>query len=68
MNVEATTLSILVQGRFRLQEQEFLLCRAGDYVLGSPGVSHCWAAESDCTVIMIRWPSKPGDGVAVSNV
>ena len=32
-NVEATTLSILINGRFRLQfsEQEFLLSREGDY-------------------------------------
>ena len=67
MNVEATTLSILIKGRFRLQfpEQEFLLSREGDYVLWSPGVPHCWSAESDCTVLTIRWPSMPGDSVAM---
>jgi len=62
-NVEATTLSILINGRFRLQfpEQEFLLSREGDYVLWSPGVPHYWSAEEDSTVVTVRWPSKPED-------
>lgn len=65
MNVEATTLSILIRGRFRLQfpDQEFLLSREGDYVLWSPGVPHCWSAESDSTVLTVRWPSSPGDSL-----
>ena len=69
MNVEATTLSILIRGRFRLQfpEQEFLLSHEGDYVLWSPGVPHCWSAESDCTVLTIRWPSRSGDSVDMQN-
>jgi len=35
MNIEATTLSILIKVRFRLQfpEQEVLLSQEGDYVL-----------------------------------
>ena len=67
MNVEATTLSILIKGRFRFQfpEQEFLLSREGDYVLWSPGVPHCWSAEFDSTVLTIRWPSKAEDSVQV---
>lgn len=67
-NAEATTLSILIRGQFRLQflEQELLLSREGDYVLWAPGVAHCWAAESDCTVLTIRWPSKPGDSMEPS--
>jgi hypothetical protein len=62
-NVEATTLSILINGRFRLQfpEQEFVLSREGDYVLWSPGVPHYWSAEEDSTVVTVRWPSKPED-------
>jgi len=69
MNVEATTLSILIKGQFRLQfpEQEVLLSREGDYVLWVPGVSHCWLAEEDSTVVTIRWPSKSGDSVAAVN-
>lgn len=66
-NVEATTLSALIRGRFRLRfsEQEFLLSREGDYVLWVPGVAHCWFAESDCTILTIRWPSKAGDSVGM---
>lgn len=65
-NVEATTLSILIKGRFRLQfpDRECLLSEEGDYVLWSPGVPHCWSAESDCTILTVRWPSKPGDSVS----
>jgi len=47
-NVEATTLSILINGRFRLQfpEQEFVLSREGDFVLWLPEVPHYWSAET----------------------
>lgn len=66
-NMEATTLAILIRGQFRLQfsEQEFLLSREGDYVLWAPGVTHCWSAETDCTILTIRWPSKSGDSVGM---
>ena len=68
MNEEATTLSILIKGRFHVKfpEQEVLLSREGDYVLWSPGVPHSWSAELDCTILTVRWPSKSGDSVAVS--
>lgn len=67
MNVEATTLSILIRGRFRFQfpEQEFLLSREGDYVLWAPGVPHSWYTESDSTVLTIRWPSRPRDSLGI---
>ena len=67
-NAEATTLSILINGRFRLQfpEQEILLSREGDYVIWSPGVPHCWYAEVDSTVVSVRWPSKSGDSQEIS--
>jgi len=66
-NVEATTLSILIKGRFRLQfpDQEVILSNVGDYVLWSPGVPHCWSAEEASTILTVRWPSKPGDSVAI---
>lgn len=67
MNAEATTLSILISGQFRLQfpDQEVLLSHEGDYVLWSPGVPHCWSAESDSTVVTVRWPSIPSDSVSM---
>lgn len=66
-NVEATTLSILIKGRFRLQfpEQEILLSHEGDYALWCPGVPHSWCAEDDSTILTVRWPSKSGDSVDV---
>ena len=70
MNLEATTIAILIQGRFRLQfpEEEFLLSREGDYVFWFAGVPHCWSAESDSTILTIRWPSQSGDSVEVQEV
>ncbi|MEC4815087.1 MAG: signal peptidase I [Scytonema sp. PMC 1069.18] len=69
MNAEATTLCILIQGRFRLQfpDEEVILSTEGDYVLWCPKVPHCWAAESDSTILTIRWPSKPGDSIPLGN-
>jgi quercetin dioxygenase-like cupin family protein len=66
-NVEATSLAILIKGRFRFQfpDQEVLLSHEGDYVLWSPGVPHCWSAEEDSTILSVRWPSKPGDSVGI---
>lgn len=66
-NVEATTVSILVKGQFRLQfpARDVLLACEGDYVLWSPGIPHCWLAESDSTVVTIRWPSKSGDSIGI---
>lgn len=58
---EATTLSILIQGRFRLQfpDGEVVLASQGDYVLWLPGVAHSWWAEETSTVLTVRWPSIP---------
>jgi len=66
-NVEATTLSILLKGRFRLQfpDQEVILFHEGDYVLWSPGVPHCWSAEETSTILTVRWPSRAGDSVGM---
>lgn len=68
INAEATTLSILISGKFRLQfpDREMLLANQGDYALWCPGVPHCWIAEEDSTILTVRWPSLPGDSKAVS--
>ena len=68
VNEEATTLSILIRGQFRLQlpDEEILLSAEGDYAIWDPGVSHCWTAELDSTILTVRWPSKPGDSVATT--
>ncbi|MBO3463563.1 signal peptidase I [Aetokthonos hydrillicola Thurmond2011] len=69
MNAEATTLSILIKGRFRLEflDQEVVLSSEGDYVIWAPGVSHCWFAELESTILTVRWPSKPGDSITTSS-
>ncbi|MBD1927680.1 signal peptidase I [Trichocoleus sp. FACHB-90] len=66
-NEEATTLSILIKGRFRLQfpEQEVLLSGEGDYVIWVPGVAHSWSAVEDSIILTVRWPSISGDSVEV---
>lgn len=67
VNAEATTLSILISGRFRLKfpDREVLLSQAGDYVLWDPGIPHWWVAESDSTILTVRWPSKSGDSIGM---
>ena len=67
VNNTAATLSILINGQFCLQfeDREMVLSREGDYVLWCAGVPHCWVAQSDCTILTVRWPSTPGDSVAV---
>lgn len=60
----ATTMSVLVRGRFRLtfESGEHVLATPGDYVLWGPGIAHRWRAEADDTVILtVRWPSVAGD-------
>ncbi len=66
-NREATTLAVLVRGRFRLRfpDGEVLLEREGDYALWEPGVPHHWQAEGPTIVLSIRWPSLPGDSIPV---
>jgi len=64
-NDQATTISVLISGRFRLQfpQQQIILSTEGDYVLWSAGVSHCWYAELDSKILTVRWPSRPGDSI-----
>ncbi len=63
LNARATTLSILVRGRFRLRfpDRVVVLEREGDYALWPPGVAHDWLAEEASVVVTVRWPSLPGD-------
>ena len=65
VNQTATTMSLLVSGRFRLDfpshGRSVTLARAGDYAIWSPGVSHRWRVLEDAVVITIRWPSRPDD-------
>ncbi len=68
VNQTATTLSILVRGRFHLDfpshGQSVRLERAGDYALWAPGVSHHWQVIEDSVIITVRWPSLADDQVA----
>lgn len=65
MSVEATSLSILISGRFRISfpDQEVILSRPGDYAIWSAGVPHRWSAEAESVVLTVRWPSRPGDAI-----
>ncbi len=69
LNAEATTVSILVRGRFRIRfpAGDVLLSKEGDYALWAPGVPHHWIAEEDSVVLTIRWPSRPGDSRALES-
>lgn len=66
-NRAATTLAVLVRGRFRLRfpGRELLLAAEGDYALWEPGVPHHWTAETAAIVLTVRWPSVPDDSVEV---
>ena len=59
----ATTLSVLVGGRFRISfpDREVVLSQQGDYALWTAGVPHTWSAEEDSVVLTVRWPSRPAD-------
>jgi hypothetical protein len=65
LNQTATTLSLLVSGRFRLDfpshGRGVTLVRPGDYAVWSPGVSHRWYVLEDAVVITVRWPSRRDD-------
>jgi hypothetical protein len=66
-NQTATTVSVLIQGAFRLwfrdgdKVEQFDLDSPGKYALWLPGVAHNWLAVSDCVVLTVRWPSLPKD-------
>lgn len=74
-NRSATTLSILIHGKFRLffldpeglpgQTCDVLLAEQGDYVLWLPGTPHTWRAEAASVVITVRYPSVSGDTIRI---
>src|SRR5262245_10926399 len=59
----ATTISVLVRGRFRLTfkrgdgEGQVLLENEGDFAAFKPGVYHAWEALEDTVILTVRWPS-----------
>jgi quercetin dioxygenase-like cupin family protein len=57
---QRTTVALLVNGRFRidLPGGSVRLVEPGDYAMWGPGISHSWEAESEATMITIRWPSR----------
>jgi hypothetical protein len=65
VNQTATTLSLLVSGRFHLEfpshRCSVTLDHPGDYAVWSPGVSHRWRVVEDAVVVTVRWPSLPKD-------
>jgi quercetin dioxygenase-like cupin family protein len=66
-NREATTLCVLVRGRFRLSFPggDVWLEREGDFVQWLPNVPHEWQADGPTIVLSVRWPSVPGDSYPV---
>lgn len=70
VNRTATTMSLLVSGRFRLDfpshGRSITLARPGDYAVWAPGVSHRWRVLEHAVVITVRWPSRPDDQSDVS--
>ena len=67
-NDTASTLSILVAGRFLLEFPELgervRFDRPGDYALWPAGPSHRWTALEDSVILTVRWPSRAGDQTA----
>ncbi len=66
-NRTATTISILIHGRFRvtfrtdMDTDDVLLEKQGDYALWPPLMEHDWEALEDCVILTVRWPSRPRD-------
>jgi redox-sensitive bicupin YhaK (pirin superfamily) len=54
---ERTTILILIQGRFRidLSTGSCILADPGDFAMWGPGIAHSWKAETDSTVLTVRW-------------
>jgi uncharacterized cupin superfamily protein len=58
-NETATTLCLLVSGRFNLDFDADLvtLARPGDHAVWGPGIKHRWHAVDDSVVLTVRCPS-----------
>jgi hypothetical protein len=62
----ATTLSVLISGRFKIEFKnapvDFVeLDAPGRYVIFGPGIHHQSTALEDTVFLTIRWPSKAQD-------
>jgi hypothetical protein len=66
-NRTATTLAILVRGRFHLSfpDREVWLEREGDFALWRPNVPHFWHPDGPTVIVTVRWPSVAGDSYPV---
>ncbi len=62
VNDQATSLTLLIKGKFRIRfkEGEVLLAKEGDYAVWGPGEPHLWEALEDSVTLTVRWPSVPG--------
>ena len=65
MNRQATTLSVLINGKFRISfvDHEVVLASLGDSVIWAPEVAHFWVADEASTLLTVRWPSLVKDNV-----
>ena len=65
----ATSLSLLIQGKFRLifPQEEIVLAHQGDYAIWLPNVFHTWRSEEDSIVLTLRWPSRPDDVIVADD-
>ncbi len=65
---DATTVSVLVSGAFRMVavvdgvSQAHTLERPGDYVIFGPHILHEWETLEDAVVLSIRYPSRDRTG------
>jgi hypothetical protein len=62
----ATTLSVLIRGRWRIEfkgapDDAVELNEPGDYVIFRPGISHRAFAVEDSLFLTVRWPSVERD-------
>jgi hypothetical protein len=69
----ATTLSILVHGKIRIEfrgehQDDVILTEPGDYVIFGPGFEHRSTALEDTLSLTIRWPSIKGDCKPVTTI
>lgn len=75
--LKATTLAVLISGRFRIDFcrvpmigfRPVVLSRVGDYVLFGPGIPHKSQSLEDRTrVLTVRWPSIGSDDIMTFDV
>lgn len=65
----ATSVTILVRGKMRfilerIDREEIVLEKEGDFILWDRWTYHYWEALEDCLTITVRWPSMPDNVTA----